>query len=363
MFADKAAVSRFVLAAGGTGGHMMPAHALAGVLKARGHEVALITDERGRRIPGLFDGLEVHVMPAGRVQGGPIGWLKAWSGIRAGRAMAKRLFKTKKPKAVIGFGGYPAYPALLAALDTKVATGVHEQNAVLGRVNRLLARRVDLIATAYRTVQRLRPRDAAKVYLVGNPVRDEVKRIGRAAFPPLWGDSAVRVLVTGGSQGASILSEVVPDGLGLVPEPLRGRLKVVQQCRPEDIDRVRASYARLGITAELSTYLEDLPAVLANTHLVVARAGASTIAELTVAGRPAILVPLPSAMDDHQTANAAEMAETGGAISIAQKDFTPERLARAVTELSAHLADAGLKAKAAGHPDAAEKLADLVEAL
>ena len=356
-------MSRFVLAAGGTGGHMMPAHTLAGVLRARGHEVALITDERGRRIPGLFEGVDVQVMPAGRVRGGPVGWAKAWFGIRRGRAMARQLFRRAPPRAVIGFGGYPAYPALLAALDAGIATGVHEQNAVLGRVNRLLARRVDLIATAYPQVQRLKPRDAAKVQLVGNPVREAVKRIGRAAFPPIWGDSAIRLLVTGGSQGATILSDVVPDGLGLLPLPLRTRLKVVQQCRPEDIERVRAAYARLAIPAELATYLEDMPAVLANAHLVVARAGASTISELTVAGRPAILVPLPSAMDDHQTANAAEMAAAGGAVTIPQPEFTPERLAEAVAALSTHLPEAGEKAKASGHPDAAERLADLVEAL
>ena len=356
-------MTAFVLAAGGTGGHMMPAHTLAGELMRRGHRVALVTDERGKRIPGLFAGVDVHVMPAGRVQGGPLGWLKAWAGIRAGRAMARRLYAQAKPKAVVGFGGYPAYPALLAALDRRIATGVHEQNAVLGRVNRLLARRVDLIATAYAHVARLKDRDAAKVALVGNPVREEVKAIGRAAFPPIWGSSAFRVLVTGGSQGATILSTVVPEGLGQLPSELRTRLKVVQQCRPEDLERVRADYARLGIAAELATYLEDLPKVLADTHLVIARAGASTIAELTVAGRPAVLVPLPSAMDDHQTVNATEMAAAGGAVAIRQTDFTPERLAEAVAELSTHLQDAGARAKAAGHPDATERLADVVEGL
>ena len=356
-------MSLFVLAAGGTGGHMMPAHALAGELRRRGHRVALVTDERGKRIPGLFAGVDVHVMPAGRVQGGPLGWLKAWAGIRAGRAMARRLYGELRPTAVIGFGGYPALPALLAALDRGIATAVHEQNAVLGRVNRLLARRVDLIATAYAQVARLKPRHLGKVALVGNPVRDEVKAIGRAAFPPIWGGSAFRVLVTGGSQGATILSTVVPDGMGRLPDALRARLKVVQQCRPEDLARVRADYARRGIQAVLATYLEDLPAVLADTHLVIARAGASTIAELTVAGRPAILVPLPSAMDDHQTANARAMADAGGAVAIAQPDFTPEALAGAVVDLSTRLADAGAKAKASGYPDAAERLADAIEGI
>ncbi|WP_116091479.1 undecaprenyldiphospho-muramoylpentapeptide beta-N-acetylglucosaminyltransferase [Sphingomonas crusticola] len=354
----------FVLAAGGTGGHMVPAHALGRELARRGHRVALVTDERGKRIPGLFADIETHVMPAGRVAGGPLGWLKAWVGIRAGRAMARQLYRDLRPTAVIGFGGYPALPALLAALDSGVVTAVHEQNAVLGRVNRLLARRVDAVATAYPDVQRLKPRYAAKTHLVGNPVREEVKAIGRARFPEYGVDTPLNLLVTGGSQGATILSSVVPAGLGLLPEPLRARIKVVQQCRPEDIEAVRATYNKLGIAAELTTYLEDLPSVLAASHLVIARAGASTIAELTVAGRPAILVPLPSAMDDHQTANAHEMGVEGGARAIPQSQFTPERLAAEILSLTGEpeaLIAAAAHAKACGRPNATEDLADLVE--
>ncbi|WP_442680294.1 undecaprenyldiphospho-muramoylpentapeptide beta-N-acetylglucosaminyltransferase [Sphingomonas sp. ASY06-1R] len=356
----------FVLAAGGTGGHMVPAHALGRELARRGHRVALVTDERGKRIPGLFDGIETHVMPAGRVAGGPLGWLKAWAGIRAGRAMARRLYRDLQPTAVVGFGGYPALPALLAALDNRVATAVHEQNAVLGRVNRLLARRVDAIATAYPQVQRLNPKHAIKTFLVGNPVREEVKAIGRGRFPAYGEDMPLNLLVTGGSQGATILSSVVPAGLGLLPTEIRARLKVVQQCRPEDIAAVRAEYQRLHIVAELTTYLEDLPSVLAASHLVIARAGASTIAELTVAGRPAILVPLPSAMDDHQTANAHEMAVEGGARAIPQAQFTPERVAAEILSLVGDpeaLIAAAAHAKACGRPNATEDLADLIEGL
>ncbi|UAK24941.1 undecaprenyldiphospho-muramoylpentapeptide beta-N-acetylglucosaminyltransferase [Sphingomonas nostoxanthinifaciens] len=355
---------QFILAAGGTGGHMVPAHALAGELMRRGHRVALVTDERGRRIPGLFGDVEVHVMPAGRMAGGPLGWFKAWESIRAGRTMARRLYRDCQPTAVVGFGGYPALPALLAALDRGIATAVHEQNAVLGRVNRLLARRVDAIATAYPDVERLKPRFAGKVALVGNPVREEVKAIGRQRFPDPGLDGPLRLLVTGGSQGATILSTVVPEGLGLLPPELRDRIEVVQQCRPDDIERVRATYTSLGIKAELATYLEDLPAVLAASHLVVARAGASTIAELTVAGRPAILVPLPSAMDDHQTVNAREMTQAGGARTIVQRAFTPKALADAVVELAGEpeaLIAAAAHARACGRPGATEALADLVE--
>jgi UDP-N-acetylglucosamine--N-acetylmuramyl-(pentapeptide) pyrophosphoryl-undecaprenol N-acetylglucosamine transferase len=354
----------YVLAAGGTGGHMVPAHALAEELLLRGHRVALITDDRGARIPGLFDNAQVHILPAGRLAGGPVGWLRAARSIMTGRAMALRLYETFLPSAVIGFGGYPAFPALLAARRDRIPTLLHEQNAVLGRVNRLMASRVDAIATAYDNVQRLPAKAADRVHLVGNPVRDEVLALRDQPFPPLTEDGIFRLLVTGGSQGASILSEVVPEGLALLPEHFRRRLQVTQQCRAEDIEPVRARYAALGIPADLATYLPDLPERLAWSHLVIGRAGASTIAELTAAGRPAILVPLPAATDDHQTFNAKEMAKAGGARMIPQSRFTAIELAKQMQKLGLEpeaLAKAAERAKAVGRPDAAKDLADLVE--
>lgn len=354
----------YVLAAGGTGGHMIPAHALAEELLARGHRVALITDDRGARIPGLFEHVQVHILPAGRLAGGPIGWLKAVKSIATGRAMALRLYETFLPSAVIGFGGYPAFPALLAARRDRIATLIHEQNAVLGRVNRLMAGKVDAIGTAYAKVERLPAKATDKVHLVGNPVRDEVLALRDQPFPALTEDGIFRVLVTGGSQGASILSEVVPEGLALLPEHFRRRLQVTQQCREEDIERVRARYAALGIPADLATYLPDLPDRLAWSHLVIGRAGASTIAELTAAGRPAILVPLPGATDDHQSFNAREMARAGGARTIAQDKFTPIELAKQMQKLGLEpeaLAKAAARARKAGRPNAARDLADLVE--
>jgi UDP-N-acetylglucosamine--N-acetylmuramyl-(pentapeptide) pyrophosphoryl-undecaprenol N-acetylglucosamine transferase len=354
----------YVLAAGGTGGHMMPAHALAQELLLRGHRVALVTDDRGARIPGLFERAQVHVLPAGRLSGGPAGWLRAARAILTGRTMALRLYETFRPSAVIGFGGYPAFPALLAARRDRIPALIHEQNAVLGRVNRLVASKVDAIATAYPNVGRL-PRGAQeRVEYVGNPVRGEVLVLRQRPYPPLTEDGIFRLLVTGGSQGAAILSEVVPEGLALLPEHFRRRLQVTQQCRPEDIEAVRARYAELGIPADLATYMPDLPDRLAWSHLVVARAGASTIAELTAAGRPAILVPLPSATDDHQTANAREMARAGGARMIAQARFTPVELAKQMQKLGLDpdsLANAAMRARAIGKPDAARALADLVE--
>jgi UDP-N-acetylglucosamine--N-acetylmuramyl-(pentapeptide) pyrophosphoryl-undecaprenol N-acetylglucosamine transferase len=354
----------YVLAAGGTGGHMIPAHALAEELMRRGHRVALVTDERGARIPGLFEGVQVHVLPAGRLGGGPVGWAKAIRKIFIGRAMASRLYETFRPSAVIGFGGYPALPALMAAQRDRIPTLIHEQNAVLGRVNRLVSGKVDAIATAYPGVGRLSARYEFKTQLVGNPVRDEVLALREQPYPELTVDGVFRVLVTGGSQGATILSAVVPEGLGLLPEHFRRRLQVTQQCRAEDIEEVRARYAALGIPAELATYIPDMPDKLAWAHLVIARAGASTIAELTCAGRPAILIPLPTATDDHQSANAREMAKAGGARMIAQSRFTPVELAKQMQKLGLEpdaLANAAARARAVGRPTAASDLADLVE--
>ena len=356
----------FVLAAGGTGGHMIPAHAVAEELMARGHHVALVTDERGAKIPGIFDKAQVHVLPAGRMTRNPRSWPGALKAILAGRAMARRLNETFRPTAVVGFGGYPAMPALLGALADGIPTAIHEQNAVLGRVNRLLARRVDAIATAYPSVARLKGKYADKVHLVGNPVREEVKLLREEEFPALTDESVFRVLVIGGSQGASILSSVVPDGLGMLPLSLRRRLQVTQQCRAEDIERVRRFYADLEIPADLATYFNDVPEKLSWSHLVIARAGASTLAELTCAGRPAILVPLPSAMDDHQTANAREMTEAGGARTISQSRFNAVELAKQMQKMALEpgaLPNAAKRARACGRPNAARDMADLLESI
>ena len=356
----------YVLAAGGTGGHMVPAAALATELMRRGHKVALVSDERGVRFPDLFDVIETRVVPASRLSGGPIGWLKAANAMRKGRAQARALYREFQPAAVIAFGGYASLPALMAAFSAKVPTVIHEQNAVLGRVNRLVAGKVAAIATSYADVERLKPGYEARTHLVGNPVRQAVIDLRIKPYPPLDEDSIFRVLVTGGSQGASVLSQVVPDGLALLPVHFRRRLQVTHQARLEDIDEVRRKYAEHGIPAEIATYLPDLPERLAWAHLVIARAGASTVAELTVAGRPAILVPLPSATDDHQTANAREISGAGGARTIPQRAFTAQELAKQMQKLGLEpdaLAHAAACARSVGRPDAARDLADLVESI
>ena len=381
----------FVLAAGGTGGHLIPAFALATELEARGHHVALITDERGANIPGKPDSVPAHVLPAGRFGKNPLKWPAGISAVLEGRQMALRLFQSFEPAAVIGFGGYPALPALLGALAVKIPTVVHEQNAVLGRVNRLLSGRVDAIATSYPDVERLKDKYANKTHLVGNPVREEVLALRDQDFPALTDESLLRVLVTGGSQGARILSEVIPDGLAMLPPPLRSRLQITQQCRPEDLEGVRERYSEHDIPAELGTYFEDMHERLADTHLFIGRAGASTIAELTAVGRPAILIPLPIATDDHQAANTREMVKAGGARMIRQPAGTVQdprpmgdkgnalrkaqsdifsKLAKdiskqiqAMAQKPETLANAAHGAWNCGRPKAAKDLADLVETL
>ncbi len=359
------AISRnFILAAGGTGGHIIPAYALGAELLRRGHQVELISDERGAKIPGCPEKMIVHVLPAGRITGKPTSWLSGAKAIWRGRSMARQLFSTFQPTAVVGFGGYPAFPALLAAFAEKIPTVVHEQNAVLGRVNRLVARKVDAIATAYPEVLRIAAGLNDKVKLIGNPVREEVISLRDDPFPPFLEDGVFRVLVTGGSQGASVLSEVVPDALARLPLNLRRRLQVTQQCRADDLEVVRKTYADHQIPAQLATYLEDLPERLGWSHLVIGRAGASTVAELTCAGRPAILVPLPSAKDNHQAYNVKEMVTAGGARAIAQQAFTPVELAKQIQKMAlipSSLQNAARAAKSCGRPNAVYDLADLVE--
>ncbi|AMG73870.1 undecaprenyldiphospho-muramoylpentapeptide beta-N-acetylglucosaminyltransferase [Sphingopyxis granuli] len=358
------ATRHFLLAAGGTGGHMLPAYALAGELIARGHRVALVSDDRGLRIPGAPAELETHVLPAGRVHGGPVGWVKAALAIRKGRRQAIELIGEFDPAVVVGFGGYPSLPSLLAAGATRRPRVIHEQNAVLGRVNRLMAPRVDAVAVAYRNIHRFPEKQAMKRHLTGNPVREEIVAIREEGFPPLPEDGIVRLLVVGGSLGATVLSEVVPAAIAMLPPALLERLQVVQQAREADIAGVRARYAELGVAAECAPYIADLPERLRWAHLFIGRAGASTVAELACAGRPAIFVPYPHAMDDHQRWNVVDLVEAGGAIAFAQPDFTPAAVAKHIQRMAL---EPGALEAAAGHaagcglPQATRDLADLVE--
>jgi UDP-N-acetylglucosamine--N-acetylmuramyl-(pentapeptide) pyrophosphoryl-undecaprenol N-acetylglucosamine transferase len=351
-----------LLAAGGTGGHLFPAEALASELAARGIIVDLVTDERAQRYGGAFPARVVRQIPSATPSGGSlVSRVKAIATLGIGTIAALLLLLRLRPKAVVGFGGYPTVPPLFAAHLLKIPTILHEQNAVMGRANRFLAARVVAIAWG---LQSRRAKDsvfAAKSTMTGNPVRPNVLEAAKVPYPART--DAFRLLVTGGSQGARIMSEIVPEAIALLPAALRQQLSIVQQARGEDEEKVRAAYVRLGVKAEVKSFFTDLPARMAAAHLVIARAGASTVAELSVIGRPSILVPFPHAIDQDQAANAAHLAVEGAAILIDQKEFSPQWLAKSLEAALADpaaLARRAAAAKGIGISDAAKRLADLV---
>jgi len=352
-----------VLAAGGTGGHVFPAEALAQSLRVRGYRLALITDRRGTSYGGVLGTLETHHLPLTRMSGGIVTRARGMLSLAAGYYRARSLLRRLAPDAVVGFGGYPSLPTVLAATRLRIPTVLHEQNAVLGRANRLLAKRVDAIATSFPDVAFLGPELRSRVTLTGNPVRPGMITARAMGYALPAADEKFRLFIIGGSQGASIFSKVLPAAVGKLAPHLRERLQIAQQCRSEDIEAARAAYAAAGVDAELQTFFSDVPARLAAAHLVICRAGASTVAELAVAGRPAILVPYPHATDDHQSANARALAALGGGWVIANSEFNDVSLAE---RLSAFLADpaplarAAAAARGAGRPDAAERLADVI---
>jgi UDP-N-acetylglucosamine--N-acetylmuramyl-(pentapeptide) pyrophosphoryl-undecaprenol N-acetylglucosamine transferase len=359
---ERSAPPLVLLAAGGTGGHLFPAQALADALSKRSIPVALATDRRAAHYD--FPAQSVHVIPSATVRGrDPLSLMRTAFTLARGVMSAYSLIGVVRPSVVVGFGGYPTVPPLYAAILRGVPTVLHEQNGVMGRANKFLAGRVSAIATGFAQVQKLDPSLAAKTTFTGNPIRPAVVAASRSPFiaPDLAG--AFRLVVFGGSQGAQVMSDVVPAAIEKLDPALRARLFVVQQARPEDLDRVRETYARLGVQAETGSFIADLPPRLASAHLVISRSGASTVAELAAIGRPAILVPLPHALDQDQRANAGVLEQAGGAIRLEQKDFTPDRLAAEMTALAGNpkrLSVMANAAKSAGTVDAAERLADLV---
>jgi len=356
-----------LLATGGTGGHVFPAEALAVVLSRRGLRLALATDRRGHAYSGALKDLEVHKIPSAPMAGRePIKLMKAAVTLAHGFLQAYRLLRCLQPNIVIGFGGYAPVPAILAAKCLRIPTILHEQNAILGRANHLLSSLVTTIATSFPATGRLRPADELKVLITGNPVREAFKDVRERPYPQLTHEQPFVLLVLGGSQGASVFGRVVPKALASLNANARSRLRVSQQCRPEDLDAVRGLYKSVGMAAEASSFFDDAPERFANAHLVIARAGASTVAELTTAGRPAILVPYPSATDNHQMANARALDEAGGAWLIPEAYFTPEALAARIEsflQLPIILSKAAASARALGQAIAAERLADAVTEL
>ncbi|SED41454.1 UDP-N-acetylglucosamine-N-acetylmuramylpentapeptide N-acetylglucosamine transferase [Rhizobiales bacterium GAS191] len=353
-----------LLAAGGTGGHLFPAEALSHALQRRGCVVELVTDTRVDSLTKAFPARKVHALPAATPSGkGGLGKGLALATLGLGTVKALALLRRASPAAVVGFGGYPTVPPLVAATMRRVPSLLHEQNAVLGRANRFLAGRVDVIATGFATVGGVGAALQAKTRHVGNPVRPSVIEAAKTAYDPPRDGGVLRLLVFGGSQGARIMSDIVPDAIARLSLPERARLQVVQQARQEDFARVRAAYAEAGVAADIAPFFRDLPFHMAQSQLVIGRAGASTVAEISVIGRPSILVPLPGSLDQDQAANAASLATIGAAIALKQPEFSPDRLAETLSQMlsaPARLADMAAKAREAGIPDAAERLADLV---
>jgi len=351
-----------LVSAGGTGGHLFPAEALAAALIKRGITVHLVTDRRAERYGAAFSEQTIHVVSSATFGSrNPIALIRTAAMLGLGYFQARTLLARLKPAAVVGFGGYPTVPPVLAAARTGLPSLIHDANAVIGRANRFLATRVAAIATSFPDVFRAAPELAAKATLTGNPVRPAA--VEAAATPYPAPADPLRLLIFGGSQGARVMADIVPSAIGLLDAPLRARLAIVQQARDEDLARVRAVYDKLGVAAETAPFFADLPARIAASHLIVSRSGASTVAELAAIGRPAILVPLPHALDQDQCANAGVLEGAGGAIRLTQDAFTPRRLAAEVVALAAapqRLATMAAAAKSVGRLDAAERLADLV---
>lgn len=356
-----------VLAAGGTGGHLFPAQALAEELAARGYDIHLMTDERVGEHGAQFPAKHVHVIPSATISLSKP-WLlpaRAWQ-LHAGYRKARRIMAEIRPSAVIGFGGYPSFPPLMAAARLGIASCVHEQNAVMGRANRVLARIADRVASSFPRIANLPAAASGKVTVTGNPVRAIVLERKAAPYPDLAADRPFRMLVFGGSQGARFFADFMPKAAAELPRAFLKTVRIVQQCRQEDMERVREAYDKLDVRCELQFFFKDMPKRIADAHLVICRSGASTIAELGVIGRPAIMVPLPHALDNDQLRNAESFAREGAGWVRPQADLDAAEFAAFLTRLRYQESDLKAAAQAAlrhGRPDAAARLADLAETL
>lgn len=356
-----------VLAAGGTGGHVYPAEALAGEMLKRGYRLALITDRRGDAYGGVLGELETFRVRAGGIAGkGPIAKVRSMLEIFVGIWQARSIMKRIKPEVVVGFGGYASVPTMVAACIGKYKTAIHEQNAVFGRANKALASYVDRIVTCFADIDTSSAGRGDKVVQAGMPVRRAVLDEQNIDYPELDASSPVNILVLGGSQGARVLSDVIPGAMASLPVEIKTRVQMTQQCRPEDLERVKDVYAKATINAELSSFFNDVPHRMTKTHLLIARSGASTVAEALVIGRPTIMVPYPYAVDDHQTKNAHAVDDAGAGWLIPEASFTQQALAQRLQHLLSvpnTLRKAAECARVAGRPDATEQLATIIEDL
>ncbi len=355
-----------ILSAGGTGGHIMPAQALGQDLLSRGYRVEVIMDSRGQKFAPLFKNMPIHIIKSGTMGPGIFGKLSGGGNLGLGILKAFKLLGALKPAVVVGFGGYPSFPAVYAAQRLHIPTILHEQNAIIGKANAMLAHKAERIAISLPQVSGLDAADYIRTVVTGNPVRPEIAELYNRPYPILDNAGTMRILVMGGSLGAQVFSDVVPQTLARLSAEYRARLHVVQQCRENDLEKARKAYEDASIKAELSTFLEDVPAQLEAAHLVISRSGASTVAEVATAGRPAIFVPYPHHQDQQQKMNANAIADVGGAWVMTQEGFTVEALlARMETFLQnpETLFRAAENARSCGRPDAARKLGNLVTAL
>ncbi len=354
------------LTAGGTGGHMFPAEALAKDLISRGFNVELITDARGNRYAKNFEDIPVHVISAATLTRGIIGKLKAILAMALGYFQAAKLLKKKNPSIVVGFGGYPSVPTVYAAQRRNIPTVIHEQNAILGKANAFLAPKADRIALSLPKVEGLAEIDKVRSVTTGNPVRSEFSSLYSKPYPVISDKSKIRIFITGGSQGAGIFSETLPKAIEKLEPSYRSRLEIIQQCREEDIVKTKTAYETMGIKYRLETFFVDVAEQLALCHLVIARSGAGTVAEVTTAGRPAIYVPYPHHPDQQQKINAEAVASSGGAWVMLENNFTPELLKNSLENFLQNpekLFRAAEAARTCGNPDAARKLGNLVMAI
>lgn len=355
-----------VISAGGTGGHMFPAEALALDLINRGYHVTLITDKRGAKYKDFANGIPLHVIQAAGLHSGVISKVKTVLSLGIGYLQAAKLLKKIKPNVVVGFGGYPAFPAVYAATKKKIPTIIHEQNAILGRANAFLAPKVDRIAIAWPQIDGIENADIMRSVVTGNPVRPDISALYAKPYPNLEQDGLLKILVMGGSMGARIFSQVLPEMVAMLPAAQQSRLLIVQQCRKEDIEDVQKAYVESNIQFELKTFFDDVPSQLEKCHLFIGRSGASTVSEVATAGRPAIFVPYPHHADQQQKRNANAVFDAGGAWVMTEEGFTANALlARIETFLQnpEALFNAAENARSCGKPDAARKLGNLVTAL
>lgn len=355
-----------LLSTGGTGGHMTPAQALGRDLLSRGFRVEVITDKRGKTYAPMFEGMPMHVIKAGTLGAGLLGKAQGLLNLGIGIVQAHSLIKTLHPAAVVGFGGYPSFPGMYAAQRLKIPTILHEQNAIIGRANAMLAPKAERIALSLPLISGLDETDKVRAVITGNPVRPDIAALYTEPYPHLEEDGPLRIFIMGGSLGARVFSDVIPQTLAKLSGSHRQRLRIVQQCREEDIEQVRKTYGEQGINAELATFFDNVADQLRQAHLIICRSGASTVAEVTTAGRPAIFVPYPHHKDQQQKMNADAVADAGGAWMMTESGFTEDALlARIETVLQnpQTLFKAAEKARTCGRPDAARKLGNLVTAI